>query len=967
LNALLDEASVLPTSGSRGCTAAVVELRFNSELLEQKNRNDDEVPVYRGIVEFITLDEWRAELKILVEECSTQENKVFIIEPDPQTAAEAAAAWTKIDQVYGKGTMHKYRGKKSSLLYDKLAGDVRIIGLLRPKPGTTYPYNTIAVEEGAAIPGSPVAQQLVASYKNMGARLIRKQKKWAQSFRAQINSYVYRKGNGHEPQTWPLIRKVVLFGPWACLSTGACLVDLPGVRDANAARAKVAEQYLQNCNKIWIVAPIKRAVDDGTAKELLGAQFKRRLLMDGQYGNCSFICTQTDDCEPTEIMRDHADVAQLVEGRWEKMTSLSNDISSIEDAISKLLQQEEELQDELEDAAFAKKCKEEELAELNDEFSYDDTQVNFNYLAQKLGKMQRALDVAIRAEKRKKAQLIDWRKSQKGYIDEMQSKCETVQRHLKTLCAQVRNEYSTQCLQSDFRAGLKELYRESRGTEEDQENNTSPEQTALPDDFELDVFCISSNDYLKIQGIKPKSDGASNTFFEAEDTQIPRLRTFVHETTAHTTSSFTKSFVHHSSDIYDRIKLLATDAANVPRGRTSLRCMRVFEQEINKIGQQILPLTKEFSQKMQQKVKTGLEPALEIGSKNGISAALPICESWGSKSRRSAHHRDPFHNGLYWATYQATVRREGVFRSGSAGSIDMNHELCDPMEKEFSVDWQRTLDSALRVHLGEAESKVQEICNSVNNTITLAFEKEGMDKNHLVNMSNTASRGCMNAVRAAFASMHVLAINTQRNLNRSLLPLVQQQMRKSYSAALMVERGKGVFDRMKDKMLSTTKLVVNDMFHESKITLLSGIQEMVNQLVDLIQKTSHTIAKHLEDVYSICWDDQIETQKIIDPEMKQKIRQCRDALLPSLNKLHNELVAAQELVGIERESLELDVMAVDSLDATIQRKIDDAQAKGEIIDLCDSDDEDTEYLFRTPSNHSFYDKVKAEFLASNAW
>ena len=31
---------------------------------------------------------------------------------------------------------------------------------------------------------------------------------------------------------------------WNVLSTGACLVDLPGVRDANAARARVAERYL---------------------------------------------------------------------------------------------------------------------------------------------------------------------------------------------------------------------------------------------------------------------------------------------------------------------------------------------------------------------------------------------------------------------------------------------------------------------------------------------------------------------------------------------------------------------------------------------------------------------------------------------------------------------------------------------------------------------------------------------------
>ena len=56
------------------------------------------------------------------------------------------------------------------------------------------------------------------------------------------------------------------------------------------------------------------------AKELLGDQFKRQLLMDGQYVSVFFICSQTDDIEATETMRDHTDVAQEVPGRWEKMT-----------------------------------------------------------------------------------------------------------------------------------------------------------------------------------------------------------------------------------------------------------------------------------------------------------------------------------------------------------------------------------------------------------------------------------------------------------------------------------------------------------------------------------------------------------------------------------------------------------------------------------------------------------------------
>ena len=190
------------------------------------------------------------------------------------------------------------------------------------------------------------------------------------------------------PTSHVLLPTVVLTGPWPVLASGACLVDLPGVRDANAARANVAASYLQNCSCIWIVAPIKRAVDEYpddsstpglfdahspapassprlsrrrlSRQELLSSQqsrvrvlvrtvapprscwassssggssstastatsvsFARRrhtLYMDmciymymctNTYAHMqvSFICTQTDDCEPTEIMRDHADVA----------------------------------------------------------------------------------------------------------------------------------------------------------------------------------------------------------------------------------------------------------------------------------------------------------------------------------------------------------------------------------------------------------------------------------------------------------------------------------------------------------------------------------------------------------------------------------------------------------------------------------------------------------------------------------
>ena len=68
------------------------------------------------------------------------------------------------------------------------------------------------------------------------------------------------------PALWPLIRQVIVKCKSTALSTGAILVDLPGVADANAARNNICKDYMKKCDCIWVLAPITRAVDDRTAK-----------------------------------------------------------------------------------------------------------------------------------------------------------------------------------------------------------------------------------------------------------------------------------------------------------------------------------------------------------------------------------------------------------------------------------------------------------------------------------------------------------------------------------------------------------------------------------------------------------------------------------------------------------------------------------------------------------------------------
>jgi hypothetical protein len=126
-----------------------------------------------------------------------------------------------------------------------------------------------------------------------------------------------------------------------------------------------------------------------------------------------------------------------------------------------------------------------------------------------------------------KAALKAWETANLSIIERDQAKCDCLQKKLKAICSSIRNEYSTACLQDDFKSGLKELYRK-----DDDDGEASNTETALPEEFNMDVFCISSNDYLKLMKIKPRRDGPPSTFSNASDTQIPQLRAYVHSTTA---------------------------------------------------------------------------------------------------------------------------------------------------------------------------------------------------------------------------------------------------------------------------------------------------------------------------------------------------------------------------------------------------------------------------------------------------
>jgi hypothetical protein len=932
-------------------SSAVVELRFNQQLLVQAEQvavaastakpGEVQIPVYTGVVQFISLQEWAAELKLLLAECSTHEEKtIYARVPEASRQPDAAAAWSKVNLIYGGNVLERYHGQSVDRVYDILMSNSRVKNLLTPPLGEDY--KSVTVEQGL-VNATQAAKLVATDGESLGGRLKRAKKKWAKDFRAQINSYVYR-NNATAAQTWPLIRKVVLHGPWAVLQTGACLVDLPGVRDANAARAKVAENYLQHLNEIWIVAPIQRAVDDGTAKELLGESFKRRLLMDGNYSSVSFICTQTDDIEATETMRDHVDVAEAM-GLWPDMNSLNDQLMDLEKQLNELKQQEEDLTIQLEEAKDAVKDIKEEIKEAKEEQEDDDDDdddddgVEFD--GQATGK---ARIEALQSSLKEKQQIVGsvhlqldiWREEKKGPMDELEARSRLLQRQLKGLCARVRNKYSTTCLQEDFRLGLDEM------TRRDDEDEVEPgmENLAIPADWQMQVFAISSNDYLKCTGLKPSSDGPPNTFSNAEETQIPALKAFVHETTAKHSVVFIEDCVNTASDLVDRVKLVATEGSDGASSRMSRKCRSVFELEMMSITKKLDPVVNEFKDKIQNRINSALKPSMEKGAKEGREAALKTTMSWGSKSRRTRTDRGPEKNGLYWSTYFATVRREGVYVSGAAGEIDFNQELCEPMEKAFSAEWQRVFDASLRQALRTCEQKVLHICSLLDQSLATALTENGVRQDRLTTLMTAANRGCRTNLTNAFQGIAAVATNSQRDLNRSLLPLVKKQMIHGYTNVINVPGGPGKFARMKVAMEDHCSKTVSTMFDDTTVQMLTAIGAMVDRLSGMLAAVVSVIEKTFSQVYSVLWDDGQEEQvSMFDPIKALEVREARDRVLPEILALQKMIISAMGLMGIEREALDLEMMGVESWEDRIEKKRKEAEDKGLMVDLCDDDDE----------------------------
>lgn len=558
INALLDEQKLLPTSGYRACTAVVTEISYNSSIDPEK--------AYRAEIEFVSQDEWDSELNILFAD---------LVENDKLSAAyrdvnaEAGIAFEKVRAVYPDLTHQMI--EKSASEVEKLAKREAVANVL----GTT---------------------QKISCRK-------------AQNLYKEIRNYLDSndkdtKGGPPEEKDmayWPLIKVVKVYTRSSILKTGICLVDLPGIQDANAARSAVAGKYMAQASALWVTANVKRAVDDEAARKLLGMNSRLQMKLDGMYSDTSFICTITDNFEKDECIEAFDEDGQIKE-TFTRAEQLETHVQEMEGSL-------EHLENEVDEANAAYDGLQAEI----ETWTTLQEQQNAGqqvYPPRIPAKRKRGTGTPIRRRRQQvinddsneadttdrpplTSSEISWKLADLNHkLQAKDSECEEMEKQLETMkgelpslkdardetsieslrmCVQKRNQRVREIVRADFINGVKEV------DEDFTQPDGAPDPLAKQRDYDevgrsLPVFCVSSKAYQTLRK-KTKRETRFDGFRTVDDSEIPLLQKHAMELPKQRRIHAHKTFLHEFCGLLGSL----SDWAN--KGSSEAGVQRMSEQD----------------------------------------------------------------------------------------------------------------------------------------------------------------------------------------------------------------------------------------------------------------------------------------------------------------------------------------------------------------------------------------------------
>lgn len=860
INALLDEERLVPTNCMRACTAVVTELSYNDS-------NNDESR-YKADVEFIKAEDWHKELETLFDDILDGSGNVSKEASNADT--EAGVAFAKIKAVYPNKTKDQLASGGLEVLKRDPAVN-RVLGATRH------------IEESH----SNKFYQRLQTYVDSQEKSTGHEKK-------------KKKGEPKPMEYWPLIKVVKIYTKAEALSTGAVLVDLPGVHDSNAARAAVADGYMKQCTGLWIVAPITRAVDDKAAKSLLGDSFKRQLKLDGTYDNVTFICSKTDDISIEEAVQS-LDLGQTAEKSWQESDEMRSQIEELKakvkehresksvfqevvDQCDEQIEEWEKLESDLSSgktvyAPVDKKKRKKSSAksgsqkrrrtndsnDSNDDFINDDSEVSEascsesedeNESEDRHPLTEEDIEAKIQELRSRKKNARNQReeveRQTKGLNKDIKAlieKRDTIDHEISSLCIKGRNDYSRGAIQQDFAAGIKDLDQEA-AIEEDEANFDPDEELR---DYEevarsLPVFCISSRAFQKLSG-RLKRDKAISGFENVNETEMPQLQAHCKKLTEAGRSATSRKFLNNLCQLLNSMGLWAS--------RDSHGSQLTVGQQRKEIQFLEQKLTELYNVSFTCHVRFSSNTLILTESHQGFNKIVDDCitalatgltdnifEKYERAVSNAAEASVP--TCEKWGKkknegglHWGTYRatvRRNGVFSGSSGPRDFNGELAEPMIKQVASGWERTFQRILPAQIDVFKARTLQLLVGFHDTVMKRAHDNGVSIASIAMLRGQLQNYEPFLAAQAHTIKEMITV-AQREVNREFTPVIAAAMEQAYVVCGSIV-GPGTYMRMKEHMAQHVSTNRTKMFQDACNAVRDQLQQMSARIrVQLAERT----------------------------------------------------------------------------------------------------------------------------------
>ncbi|KAL3864908.1 hypothetical protein ACJMK2_006554 [Sinanodonta woodiana] len=733
INALLDSSCVLPTSDDRACTSVVVEVAQNIKK-----------DMFEADVEFLQKNDWFKELQMLLEDLMSKDGS-GLIKP-PESSSDMYVSYCKVKAVYGKIDT-----------FESLSNIESVNQWL----GKTH-HLACSGSEG-------------------------------EKFRDEVEEFIITNEHGKNTQSlWPIIKHVRIKLPHSDVcSSGASLVDLPGIGDSNPARNKIAKEFLKECHSVWMINAMTRAIDDVSSRDLLDHGLRRQFFMDGKMESLAFVCTMSDRFSEHNTIRTH-ELDSMCRDLTVQKSSMEMDKRHLEQKIKGSL--------DTEDVSKVKA----RIWELHENI------MKTNYTISKIC---------------------------------AKSRNEVCIRHIQRLFWNIKRQSS---LISDHPDGGKSEH-DAEVDMEDCEEDSFEEEAA---ERAIRVFCCSSTEYQKITGVNP-ADGPPVVFKDAEDTQIPALREYVHELT----------YVRRLKGIEHLVRSLGRCVCNF---LSYLRnCGRLLDAAVSAgIEATIDEELCHFQEQMQSMIKT-IEISLEDlfcgqirclvieGAIHAKMDACTICDRWGPLVNKVPDRSQVV--GLHWRSYRATVQRKGIFTIYSSKTdINFNDDLVDPIYKEIAIEWNRVFNAQLPQTLDKTS---EEICNETRIFIDHLCEQVKLFpiSEERVQNIKIQLKLSINVKLSEFLSQICLQVmHKQREINRILTPFIQFRMDDVYMDVAN-QTGTGSTENMKRCMREGIDKLRHTMFDDATEKLLGELDSLQRVILKVIASQCSDLQEEMIKAFEPVW------------------------------------------------------------------------------------------------------------------